>query len=218
METEEGVRVGMITFVPRREGVDSKQPALVYVASPGEVERSILWNVLRAYPWRRLPVAIHVVFPRGVGTETWDWFTIRRIRRSAMVLGRTLDDMHLFDVLCAIDYAAGHPSFNGSEITVAGTGAGGIIGAYAALLDDRVSRVILHSPTLTHKSGPIFLNVLRYTDIPQALAMLAPRELVFLSHEMEHFDYTKSIYDLYGAPEKFRRGYSISQVLHQPVD
>ena len=75
-------------------------------------------------------------------------------------------------------------------------------------------RVILHSPTMSHKRGPTFLNVLRYTDIPQALAMIAPRELVILTHEIEYFDYTKSVFQLYGAEKQFYRAYAVSQVMN----
>jgi cephalosporin-C deacetylase-like acetyl esterase len=130
-----------------------------------------------------------------------------------MLLGRTVDDTRLYDVLCAVDYAASRPSFNG-ELTVVGKGEAGIIGAYAAVLDERVSRVILHSPTLSHKTGPSFLNVLRYTDIPQALALIAPREVVFLTDDIERFNYTRDIFRLYNAGDKFRRGYTVTQVMN----
>ena len=131
-----------------------------------------------------------------------------------MLVGRTVDDMRLYDVLCAVDQVASHPSFDGTELTVAGKGAAGILGAYAALLDHRITRVILHSPPLSHKNGPIFLNILRYTDIPQALAMLAPRELVFLTHEIDAFCYTRDIYSLHDARESFRRCYTVPQALN----
>ena len=131
-----------------------------------------------------------------------------------MLLGRTVDEMRLYDVLCAIDYAASQPFYDGRGITVAGKGEQGILGAYAALLDDRITRVILHSPTLSHKRGPTFLNVLRYTDIPQVLAMLAPRELVILTYEIEYFDYTRNVYKLFGAERDFRRAYSVTQVMN----
>ena len=131
-----------------------------------------------------------------------------------MLLGRTLDDMRLYDVLCAVNRVAMDPSFSGGELTVVGKGVSGLLGAYAALLDERITRVILHTPPLSHKEGPIFLNILRYSDIPQVLAMLAPRELVFLTGEIETFSYTKDIYDLYGADKSFRRCYTVPQALN----
>ena len=131
-----------------------------------------------------------------------------------MILGRTTDDMRLYDVLCAVDYIARHPSYDGNGVTVVGKGISGILGAYAALLDPRITRIILFAPTLTHENGPVFLNVLRYTDIPQALAMLAPREVVFLTNEIDRFGYTRDIYRLYKAEKKFRRCYTVAQALN----
>jgi hypothetical protein len=43
---------------------------------------------------------------------------------------------------------------------------------YAALLDGGVDRVILHSPPASHREGPTYLGVLRYTDIPEVAALL----------------------------------------------
>ena len=37
--------------------------------------------------------------------------------------------------------------------------------------------VILIDPPSSHREGPIFLNVLRVLDIPDALGLVAPREL-----------------------------------------
>jgi len=211
LETEPGIQVGMSAYIP---GTDhTKRPVLVYIASPGETENSA-WAFLRSYPYQNDPTVKYILYPRGIGTEIWNETDRRRFERCAMLLGRTVDDMRLYDVLCAIDYAASQPFYDGRGITVIGKGELGILGVYAALLDDRVGRVILHSPPLTHKSGPTFLNVLRYTDIPQALAMIAPRELVILTHEIEQFDYTRSVYKLYRAENRFRRAYSVTQVMN----
>ena len=43
---------------------------------------------------------------------------------------------------------------------------------YAAVLDGKVSRVVLHSPPASHLQGPHYLGVLRYTDIPETAASL----------------------------------------------
>ena len=211
LETEEGIVVGMNSYMPGSSA--KKRPALVYIASPGDTEDSI-WNFLRTYPFLADSTARYIVYPRGIGTVMWDEIQRRRFERSSMVLGRTVDDMRLYDVLCAVDHAASQPWWNGTDLTIVGKGSQAILGAYAAILDGRISRVILHSPTLSHRTGPIFLNVLRYTDIPQALAMLAPRELVFLTWEIEQFGYTRDIYRLYSAEDRFRRAQTVTQVLH----
>ena len=82
-----------------------------------------------------------------------------------------------------------------------GKGEMGIVGLYAALWDDRISRVIVRSPPATHQQGPALLNVLRITDIPEAGAALAPRQLVFIGESVPHaFRSTRSVYDLYEQP------------------
>ena len=212
IETEPGIQVGMISYIPESAG--PKQAAVLYIASEGETEVTGLWNFMKAYPFKGYAASRHMVYPRGIGSGVWNSTIKQSVERSAMLLGRTLDDMRLYDVLCAVDYLASHPSFDNTQLTVVGKGIQGLLGAYAAILDPRITRVILYSPPLTHKTGPVFLNILRYTDVPQALAMLAPRELVFLTHEIERFQYARDIYKLYDAENKFRRAYTVAQALN----
>ena len=211
LETEPGVKVGMVCDLPDSAG--KKSPAKLYVAGEGD-RIGPAWNFTSDYPYERYTYASNTVFPRGTGRDTWDISTQIRIKRTSVIVGRTLDDMRLADVLAAVDYLARDPHHDGSPITVVGSGKMGIIAAYAALLDNRIGRVIVHHPPLSHDEAPVFLNVMRYVDIPEALAMLAPRELVFLTDEIKYFDFTKSIYSLYGADKKFRRCYTVAQALN----
>ena len=212
LETEPGILVGMSSHFPG--GEQAKQPALVYVASPGE-DVDAIWNFLRSYPFQNDVTARYIVYPRGIGMAVWNGTETRRFERSAMLLGRTVDEMRLHDILCAVDHVASQPWFGGENLTITGKGEQGILGAYAALLDKRISRIILHSPTVTHHSAPTFLNVLRYTDIPEVLGMLAPRELVFLTWEIYQFRATRDLYSLYGAEDKVWRGQTVTQVLNR---
>jgi cephalosporin-C deacetylase-like acetyl esterase len=213
METELGVQVGMVSFVPSEEG--PIKSAVLYVASPGDTGTNRMWSFMKMFPLPEAGTSKHMVFPRGIGSRIWNNPTHTKFERDAQTLGRTLDDMRLYDVLCAVEQVASHPSFKDCELTLVGKGPQAIIAAYAAILDSRVTRVVLHSPNKTHRAGPFFLNVLRYTDIPQALAMLAPRcELVFLTGEIEDFGYTRKIYELYGAADKFRKCSSVPQAIH----
>jgi len=45
-------------------------------------------------------------------------------------------------------------------------------GMYAALVDGKVQRVVLSSPPDSHRQGPHYLGILRYTDIPEVAALL----------------------------------------------
>ena len=46
---------------------------------------------------------------------------------------------------------------------------------YASLFTPEVTQLELLRPPTSHHDGPIFLNVLRFLDMPQAVAMAAER-------------------------------------------
>ena len=82
---------------------------------------------------------------------------------------------------------------------VMGRGVSGALGLYAAILDPKIQQVMLLDPPSTHVQGPLFLNVLRYTDLPEAAALLAPRRLHFYGRMSKEFDYTRGVYEVLGA-------------------
>ena len=50
-------------------------------------------------------------------------------------------------------------------------GAGGILGAYAALFEPSIREVVALVAPASHAEGPAFLNVLRVLDVPEALGL-----------------------------------------------
>ncbi len=215
LETEPGLQVGMISYIPKSE--TGKIGAVLYVAGKGETETEGIWNFMRAYPFPGYAASRHMVYPRGTGRESWNSDLKKKYNRLAMVLGRSLGEMRIQDILCSVDYVCSLPSFGG-ELTLVGRGDTGILAAYAALLDPRVTRVIIDDPPVSHRDGPVLLDVLRYTDIPQVLALLAPKvELVFLSRPDGAFDYTRNVYKLLGAEQKFRVMQTVAQTLNVPA-
>ncbi|MBI3465053.1 MAG: hypothetical protein HY000_18655 [Planctomycetes bacterium] len=55
----------------------------------------------------------------------------------------------------------------------------------------------------SHRDGPIFLNVLRMPDIPEALGLLAPRSLRIQADQQDAFDRTAQIYRANGNQVRF---------------
>jgi hypothetical protein len=51
----------------------------------------------------------------------------------------------------------------------------GINAMYAALLDGASHRLLLTSPPASHRAGPHYLGILRYTDIPAVASLFGPR-------------------------------------------
>ncbi|HEY0551511.1 MAG TPA: acetylxylan esterase [Verrucomicrobiae bacterium] len=147
-------------------------------------------------------VPVLLVSPRNSGQTRWHDPAPYYIRRSLPLLGHTVDSGRLTDVLIAAAHAA--PGKRGAPpVKIVGRGAAGIIAAYAALLEPRLSEVVVVDPPASHRDGPIFLNVLRVLDVPDALGLLAPRPLTIHTAEANTFDRTVSIYRAAGAAVKF---------------
>ncbi len=184
--SEAGITVHALWRPSRAQ--DKTWPALLYVASDGE-DRAAIQDSLRQTLSNR-EIGVLVVYPRGVGEIPWEKSFWKDTLRNSMHVGRTVDSMRLWDVLRALDVLGAQAGFSKPErITVLGKGVSGTLGLYAAILDRRIDQVMLLDPPVSHTQGPIFLNVLRYTDLPEAASLIAPRPLVFygrIPREYEH--------------------------------
>jgi hypothetical protein len=88
---------------------------------------------------------------------------------------------------------------------VIGKGQAAVLGDFVALFEPGGARVVVVDPPDSHCQGPIFLNVLRARDIPDALEMLAPRPLVLGDAPDRVLDRTQEVYRIAGAGDKCRR-------------
>jgi cephalosporin-C deacetylase-like acetyl esterase len=95
------------------------------------------------------------------------------MRRTAMVAGTTLESMQVYEILRSLELLRSLQEVDPERIAIFGKGDAGVNGMYAALLDGKAQRVILHSPPASHRQGPHYLGILRYTDIPETAALLA---------------------------------------------
>jgi len=138
------------------------------------------------------------VYPRGVSETPWDKTFWKDTLRNAMHIGQTVDSLRLSDVLRAARSLREQSGVDPKRIMVAGKGISGALGLYAAILDPEIEQVTLIDPPVSHSTGPIFLNILRYTDLPEAAALIAPRRLNFYSHMPDAYAHTRSIFGLYG--------------------
>jgi dienelactone hydrolase len=144
--------------------------------------------------------------PRGIGATRWTRKSPPNyVARSHALLGRTVDAGRVWDVIAAAKSLAG--SLNNQPLLpvhVAGRGAAGIIAAYAAALSDDIAGVTIVSPPATHTdaAAPQFLNVLRVCDIPDALALIAPRPLTIIGGNASAFARTRAAFTAAGAKEQ----------------
>lgn len=112
----------------------------------------------------------------------------------------------MWDILRAIEWAAGEEQISGRGISLYGKGEMGILALYAGLFDERVSQVVLNDAPASHWQGPALLNVLRITDIAEVAGAFAPRRLVSLTAFPASFDYTRKVYERRGRPSTRARG------------
>ena len=124
--------------------------------------------------------AFAAVCPRGVGPTKWaepgSVNDVQYRRRFALV-GQTLDGMRVWDVRRAFQSLKADPDLKGVPIWLQGKHDMAGIALYAALFEPAVARLDLWNLPPSHREGPTFLNVRKYLDTPQALALALPRPI-----------------------------------------
>lgn len=115
--------------------------------------------------------------PRGIGLTAWnpDERKQTQIRRRFMLLGQTLDGMRVWDVRRAIQALRQVELLNDVPVALKGQRLTAGIVLYASLFEPDIAGIDMWHLPGSHHEGPVFLNVLRYMDIPQAVAMAAER-------------------------------------------
>ena len=196
LETDPGITISWSFYPAQRPNRDRA----VWLVVLGEGES------LAARPeWLTKAVGdapVLLVSPRNSGGNRWHDPAPYYIQRSLPLLGHTVDSGRLTDVLVATEHTL--PLSRGTPpMKIIGNGAAGIVAAYAALLKPQFSEIVLVDPPASHRNGPIFLNVLRVIDVPEALSLLAPRPLTIHTSQANAFDRTKEIYRIGGGTVTF---------------
>lgn len=190
-----------------------KVPGLLYIASDGEDDRAIEVMLNQTRDAVRV-----IVRPMGIGEVPWEKTFWKATLRNAMHVGQTVDSIRLAHVMAALETLRREPTVDPKRIMVLGSGVSGALGLYAAILDPEIAQVMLINPPESHAQGPIFLNVMRYTDLPEAAALIAPRPLTFYARVPQAYEYTRAIYRLYGKSAQFFRSMHIHRVLEGRYD
>jgi len=128
--------------------------------------------------------AFAAVAPRGVGPTRWTDATPHTLRRFNL-LGQTLAGQQVWDVRRAIATLGHVDGFAGVPRWLQGKGQAAGLALYAGLFEADVARFDLWNLPGSHAEGPTFLNVRTILDMPQALALLAPRKVLLYVEKKE---------------------------------
>lgn len=148
-------------------------------------------QMLNSFAWTMAYIA-----PRGIGPTAWDQSGKKQTQhqRRFYLLGQSLDGMRAWDVrgaaqtLRAAEGFADVPLWLQSQRQMAG------VTLYASLFEPEIARLDLHSLPASHRDGPFFLNVTRFLDMPQAVAMAAERSRVALySDTPDAWEYPRQV-------------------------
>lgn len=134
------------------------------------------------------------VCPRGIGPTAWDKAVdsidaklkgtaekarTQRLRRYYL-LGQTLDGQQMWDIRHAIRGLRAVDGLQQTKLWLQASRAQAGNAVYASLYEDGITRLDLHEVPHSHVQGPIYLNVLKYLDLPQAIAMASERTRVIV--------------------------------------
>ncbi|MEX2120285.1 MAG: prolyl oligopeptidase family serine peptidase [Pirellulales bacterium] len=114
--------------------------------------------------------------PRGQGRTRWNQDERKQvqIRRRFMLLGQTLAAMQAWDIRRAIQALGSLEQYREAPVSIA-AGEMPVQALYASLFEPRVAALDFGTLPATHHGAADVLNVRRYLDLPQVVAMAAER-------------------------------------------
>lgn len=177
----EDLRVRGVYSIPEGSKPESRLPAVLVI----DHRRGIpVWGneqPVEGYRWGARAVLIIETLDLGGRALEENLRSFRdddprhHMKRQAMVSGTTIESMQLYEVLRSVEFLKTLPEIDPARITIVGKGESGINGLYTALLDRTVATAILCSPPASHRQGPCYLNILRFTDIPEVVQLMSDR-------------------------------------------
>jgi hypothetical protein len=154
---------------------------------PPKLEEGKFTQNLRALELHQWAFA--TIAPRGIGPTRWAEVGTpadNHVRRRFALLGQTLDGQRVWDVRRGLAVLREVTDLKGVPLWLQGKGEMAGMVLYAGLFEPDVARVDLWHPPASHRQGPIFLNVRRFLDMPQALALAFPKQIrLYVKDEAE---------------------------------
>ncbi len=124
------------------------------------------------------------------------------LQRAMTLAGQTAVLMTIQDLRLLIDYVSGLDEMKGRAIYLHGRGDAAVAVLYRALMDERVAGVFLEELPHTHRIGGVIPGILQSFDIPDAVALMAPRLVGLVRPGHGFWYYANSVYSRLGCADK----------------
>jgi cephalosporin-C deacetylase-like acetyl esterase len=184
IESEPGIRIPARLFVPSGPG---KHPAMIYVNSGGKSANPAHIESLRHRGYVVLAIDPRGWGESGPGNESGG-SSASRLAQRAMLIGKPLAGMQVYDVLASFDYLVSRQDVDPSRVGIRGFGSGGVIALLAGALEPAVATItsegavasymaIARAKTHAGLTDIIVPGVLSDFDLPDIAGLIAPRSL-----------------------------------------
>jgi cephalosporin-C deacetylase-like acetyl esterase len=169
------------------------------------------------------------ICPRGIGPTRWDSDAeldathpreaaaakkarVQRLRRFYLV-GQTLEGQQVWDIRGAIASVRSIPGLRDKPLWLQASRRQAGNALYASLFEENITRLDLHDLPHSHRQGPDYLNVLKYLDLPQAVAMAAERtRVVIYDDDKAAWDFAKDVSGKFGWSKEKKNGLQLRNV------
>lgn len=147
-------------------------------------------QMLTKFPW-----AMTYVAPRGVGPTAFDQSDKKQIqnRRRFYLLGQTFDGMQTLDIAAAMRACQALKPLDQAALWLQSHRVMAGNSLYATIMQPGAARLDLYELPTSHREGPIFLNVQRKLDMPQAVALAAEKIRVVIYQDAAGLEWPRQV-------------------------
>ena len=199
-DTHDGISLGIKTKRPD----DPKQPLPTLAFAVQPEARSTFAGGGSSKPSVQTALATAGVEVRNTAATSLGPGYLWTARRTYPLLGETLPERQVSDLIAGIALMRNEPATG--EIAVYGDGHTAALAIYAALLDPKISEIVIKDSPTSHEDPdtPEFLGVLRIGDLPHNLALAFPRPITFVGEIPAEFSWTRELYKKFGMADRIR--------------
>ncbi|MCC7424025.1 MAG: acetylxylan esterase [Planctomycetaceae bacterium] len=199
-DTADGLTLAIKTRRPQNAA--GALPTVLFAVQPGA--RSTFTGGGSSRPGIAAEFATAGVEVRNTGATSVGPGYLWTLRRIYPLLGHTLPERQVSDLLDGAALIRQDLAFG--PLALFGQGETATQAIYAAVLDPRISELILDAPPESHTKPETaeYIGILRTGDLPQNLALMYPRPITFVGKVPSGFEWTKKLYEQFGAGDRIR--------------